>query len=292
MDTVLTHRGRVVSEADVGFIRELIATHPRASRRTLSKKLCEAWGWVQLNGKPRDMVCRGLMLTLDRAGHIELPEVRQKPPNPLAKRSRPAPLEVDCSPIRCTLRELGGLEFRQVRRTSEEELFNALIERYHYLGYTQPVGEHLKYVVYAQRRPVACFAWSSAPRHLGARDRFIGWSAEQRRRNIALVTYNPRFLIMPWVEVVHLASHLLGRMVRMLPAEWERVYGHPVHFAETFVDTLRFRGTCYRAANWVVLGLTTGRGKDDHTKRPNRSLKTVLGYPLTGDFRRRLRSGA
>jgi hypothetical protein len=147
-------------------------------------------------------------------------------------------------------------------------------------------------LVYAQRRPVACFAWSSAPRHLGARDRFIGWSAEERRRNISLVTYNPRFLITPWVEVSHLASHLLGRMVRMLPAEWERVYGHPVHFAETFVDTLRFRGTCYRAANWVFLGLTTGRGKDDQTGRPNRSLKAVLGYPLTRDFRRRLRSGA
>ena len=292
MDTVLTHRGRMVTEADVGFIRDLIARHPRASRRTLSKKLCEAWGWVQPNGNPRDMVCRGLMLELDRAGHIELPEVRQKPPNPLAKRSRPAPLEVDRSPIRCTLSELGWLEFRQVRRTPEEGLFNALIEHHHYLGYTQPVGEHLKYLVYAQRRPVACFAWSSAPRHLGARDRFIGWSAEERRRNIALVTYNPRFLITPWVEVPHLASHLLGQMVRMLPAEWERVYGHPVHFAETFVDTLRFRGTCYRAANWVFLGLTTGRGKDDQTGRPNRSLKAVLGYPLTGDFRRRLRSGA
>ena len=292
MDMVLTHRGRVVTEADVRFIRDLISRHPEASRRVLSKKLCEAWGWVQPNGNPRDMVCRGMMLELDRAGHIELPEVRQKPPNPLAKRSRPGPPEVDRSPIRCTLSELGGLEFCQVRRTPEEGFFNALIERYHYLGYTQPVGEHLKYLVYAQQRPVACFAWSSAPRHLGARDRFIGWSVEERRRNIALVTYNPRFLIMPWVEVPHLASHLLGRMVHMLPAEWERVYGHPVHFAETFVDTLRFRGTCYRAANWVFLGLTTGRGKDDHTGRPNRSLKTVLGYPLTRDFRRRLRSGA
>jgi len=292
MGTVLTHRGRVVTEADVGFIRDLIATHPRSSRRALSRKLCEAWGWVQANGNLRDMVCRGLMLELDRAGHIELPEVRQKPPNPLASRSRPAPLEVDRSPIRCTLSELGWLDFCQVRRRPEEGLFNALIERYHYLGYTQPVGEHLKYLVYAQRRPVACFAWSSAARHLGARDRFIGWSADERRRNIALVTYNPRFLIMPWVEVPHLASHLLGQMVRMLSAEWERVYGHPVYFAETFVDTLRFRGTCYRAANWVFLGLTTGRGKDDHTGRPNRSLKAVLGYPLTCDFRRRLRSGA
>ena len=172
-----------------------------------------------------------------------------------------------------------------MRRTGEEPLFNHLIAEYHYLGYTRPVGEHLKYLVYVGSRPVACFAWSSAPRHLGPRDRFIGWSKEARREKIRYVVYNPRFLIPPWVEVRHLASHLLGRMVRMLPGEWERVYGHPVYFAETFVDSERFKGTCYRAANWVYLGQTTGRGKDDQTGRPNRSLKDVLGYPLDKRFR-------
>ena len=148
----------------------------------------------------------------------------------------------------------------------------------------------MKYLVYAGSRPVACFAWSSAPRHLGPRDRFIGWSAEARRGNIRFVAYNSRYLILPWVAVRHLASHLLGRMAKMLPGEWERVYGHPVHFAETFVDPTRFKGTCYRAANWVYLGQTTGRGKDDQTMRPNRSLKDVLGYPLTKDFRKLLSS--
>ena len=148
----------------------------------------------------------------------------------------------------------------------------------------------MKYLVYAGSRPVACFAWSSAPRHLGPRDRFIGWSAEARRGNIRFVAYNSRYLILPWVAVRHLASHLLGRMAKMLPGEWERVYGHPVHFAETFVDPTRFRGTCYRAANWVYLGQTTGRGKDAQTMRPNRSLKDVLGYPLTKDFRKLLSS--
>jgi hypothetical protein len=131
-------------------------------------------------------------------------------------------------------------------------------------------------------------AWSSAPRHLGPRDRFIGWSAEARRQNIRFVAYNPRFLILPWVSVRCLASHILGRMARMLSGEWERVYGHPVYFAETFVDPLRFKGTCYRAANWVWLGRTTGRGKNDQTNRPNRPLKDVLGYPLTRGFRARL----
>lgn len=288
MQEVLSYRGRPVCGPDVTFIRELIAARPGASRRGLSKTLCAAWHWGQPNGRPREMVCRGLMLALHRGGHIELPAVRYRPPNPLAKRRRPAPVVVDRRPIRGRLAALGPVEIRQVRRSAEEPVFNGLIEAYHYLGYTQPVGEQLKYLLYAGERPVACFAWSSAPRHLGARDRFIGWTAEQRRRNIHLVAYNPRFLILPWVEVPYLASHLLGRMTRRLSDDWERVYGHPVSFAETFVDAPRFKGTCYRAANWVVLGHTTGRGKDDQTGRANRSLKEVLGLPLTRDFRRRL----
>lgn len=291
MEAVFTHRGRQVTDTDVAFIRELIASNLGASRRALSQKLCEAWGWVQPNGSLRDMVCRGLMLSLHRTGRIELPPVRGIHPNPLTVRQRPEPAAVDRTPARCGLAELGSLEFRQVRRTADEPLVNGLIEAHHYLGYTQPVGEHLKYLVLAGERPVACFTWSSAPRHLGPRDRFIGWPAEARRRNIRFVAYNSRFLILPWVEVPHLASHLLGRMARMLSAEWERVYGHPVHFAETFIDPARFRGTCYRAANWVLLGQTTGRGKDDRTMRPNRPLKDVLGYPLTRRFRELLAEG-
>lgn len=285
MDVVLTYRGRHVTPADVELIRELIAARPELSRRALSKELCLEWNWVQPNGAPRDMVCRSLMLELHRAGHIELPPVRHRPRNPLARRRKPELVLVDQSPVRGSLKTLGPIELRQVRRTGDEPLVNGLIEGHHYLGYTQPVGEHLKYIACAGERPLACFTWSSAPRHLGPRDRFIGWSAQARRRNIRYVAYNSRFLILPWVEVPHLASHLLGRMTRILPAEWERIYGHPVHFAETFVYPERFRGTCYRAANWVWLGQTTGRGKDDLTHQANRPVKDVLGYPLTKQFR-------
>jgi len=289
METIFKYRGRRVTNDDVRFIGKLIAAHPGESRRALSKKLCEEWGWVQPNGQLRDMVCRSLMLELHRAGHIELPPVRFKPQNPLARRRRPAPVLVDTTPVRGPLSSLGPLELRQVRRTGEESVVDGLIEMHHYLGYTQPVGEHLKFLVTtAEGREVACFTWSSAPRHLGPRDRFIGWSQEARRLNIRYLAYNSRFLIMPWIEVPHLASHLLGRMTRILSGEWNLVYGHPVYFAESFVDRDRFRGTCYRAANWVYLGRTTGRGKDDQTHRPNRSLKDVLGYPLTKRFRERL----
>ena len=135
---------------------------------------------------------------------------------------------------------------------------------------------------------MACLAWSSAPRHLGARDRFIGWSKEARQRNIHLIAYNTRFLILPWVQVPHLASHILGRMAAMLSADWQRMYAHPIHLVETFVDPSRFQGTCYRAANWIVVGSTTGRGKDDQTHRPNRPVKQVLALPLKRQFRRLL----
>ncbi len=180
------------------------------------------------------------------------------------------------------------LTFRQVRRPAEEATFNGLIQAHHYLGYTQPVGEHLKYLVYAQERLLACLAWSSAPRHLGPRDRFIGWSLPERRRNLHLLAYNLRFLILPWVEVPHLASHILGRMARLLPEDWQRAYGHEVVYLETFVDPGRYAGTCYRAANWIDLGPTTGRGKNDRTHKANRTIKEIFGYPLCRDFRQRL----
>jgi hypothetical protein len=287
-ETIFRYRGRVVTAADVEFIRDLIAKHPGVSRRGLSVKLCEALDWRQANGAFRDMVCRGLMLSLHRLGHIELPAVAKPRANPFLRRASPALIEVDRSPIEGSLRELPPLTVRQVRRTAQERLFNSLMHQHHYLGYSQPVGEHLKFMVYAGERPVALFAWSSAPRHLGPRDRYLGWSQDQRKQNIRYVVYNTRYLILPWVKVPHLASHLLSRMTRMLSQEWQKVYGHPVYFAETFVDRSLHKGTCYRAANWVMMGLTSGRGKADQTKRANRTLKEVLGLALTADFRQKL----
>jgi hypothetical protein len=205
--------------------------------------------------------------------------------NPFVERERPAPVLIDTTPLIARLDELRPLEVQQVRRTGDEPLFNSLIEHHHYLGYQQPVGEHLKYLVWSQGRPIACMAWSSAPRHLGSRDRFIGWSKEARKRNIRYIAYNTRFLILPWIRAPHLASHILSRVTATLSQDWERLYGHPVWFAETFIDPDRFRGTCYRAANWIRLGRTTGRGKDDLTHRQNRSIKEVFGLPLTPKFR-------
>ena len=283
------YRGQEIGGEQIAFLREFIAAHPTSSRWKLSRQLCEALGWKQANGALRDVVCRGLLLMLERAGQIELPPVRRHIRGQCRTgRPRPEAILIDTTPLALSLPALGPIDLQSVRRTAEEPLFNSLMEHHHYLGYEQPVGEHLKYVLWAQGRPIACLAWSSAPRHLGSRDRFIGWNAEARRRNIRFLAYNTRFLILPWVAVPHLASHILSRIARRLSTDWERAYGHPIYFLETFVDPERFRGTCYRAANWVLLGRTTGRGKDDRTGRPNRSIKEILGYPLTPRFRQLL----
>lgn len=287
MDTVLHYRGRPVLQSDIDFLRTLIESSPQASRRALSIQTCHAWGWKQPNGEPCDAICRGLLLQLHRAGHIQLP-----PPRWYAKQPRRhhviVPVDLEPIPLEAPLAQIGPIELQQVRRTPREALVKALVAQHHYLGYTHPVGEHLLYLVTAHDQPIACMCWSSAARHLGPRDRHIGWSKEARKANIRFIAYQSRFLILPWVKVPHLASHLLGSIARRLSNDWQQVYSHPIHFIETFVDSTRHRGTCYLAANWTELGLTTGRGKADQTNRPNRTLKQVLGYPLVKDFRRRL----
>jgi hypothetical protein len=292
MESILTYRGRTVTVEDAAFIQQLIDDNPTDSRRRLSVKLCQAWNWTQANGALRDMVCRGLMLTLHRAGHIKLPPKKVVPNNPLAKRRTPEKIIIDQRPIQGKLSAIKPVEFKQVRRTPAEKLFNSLLAQYHYLGYTQPVGEQLKYIVYAQKRPIGCLSFSSAPRHIGCRDRFIGWSASLRKTNLHLMAYNSRFLLLPWVRVLQLASHVLGRISRILAKDWQTVYNHRVYYLETFVDKDRFAGTCYKAANWIYLGDTTGRGKDDKTHRPNRSIKAVWGYALDKKFKAHLNAGA
>ncbi len=292
MDLEIKYQGITVTKQDVEFIKKLIAENPNDSRRALSQKLCRAWNWVQPNGVLRDMVCRGFRLRLDSAEYIKLPPRKFTPNNPLVNRKKPPKVEIDQTPIEAPVSKLAPLEILQVRQTGFEQLFNGLIAQHHYLGYCHPVGEHLKYIVLTNDKPIACFAWSSSPRHIGCRDRFIGWSPEARRKNIRFIAYNSRFLILPWVRSDFLASHLLGRIAKVLPADWERIYHHPLYFLETFIDPERgFKGTCYKAANWVYLGETTGRGKNDQTHKPNRSIKAVLGYPLSKNFRKLLQYG-
>ncbi len=289
MDENFSYRGRIYEREKIEDLQALIGRNPGASRRRLSQLVCEHWDWRYGNGALCDGVCRSLMLALHRAGRLELPEKKQSPPNPMARRRKPVTdFLLDQSPLECEFKDLPPLEIRQVRRTGEEELFNGLIERFHYLGYTQPVGEHLKQMIYAGGRPVACLAWSALPWHIAPRDKFIGWSPAVRRHRLHLGAYNTRYLILPWVKVKHLASHILALAMRRISEDWQQAYNHPLYYLESFVDTERFAGTCYKAANWKCLGQTTGRGIKDKKHIVSLSRKDVLGYPLSRDFRKKL----
>lgn len=288
-DVLLTFRGRQIRDAEVKFLRALIAQHPDLSRRRLSVKVCEAWDWVQPNGQPRDMVCRSLMLRLHRAGHIELPAPRQQAINNaiLHRRVRPLPPE-DSTPIEGSLRSLGPLEIRLVRRAEGEDLFAHLLKLHHYLGYSRPVGEHLKYLISAGKRPIACMAWSSAPLKLDLRDRFVGVPKECYAHNLHLIAYHTRYLILPHVRVSQLASHLLARVAKRISADWQALYHHPIYLLESFVDTERFQGTCYRAANWIWVGRSEGRGTKSKSHKIKTSIKELWAFALHKDFRQKL----
>ena len=279
------YRGQTIDREQIAFLREFIREHPDSSRWKLSRQLCEALGWKQANGALRDVVCRGLLLMLARAGEIELPAVRRQIRGQRrTARPRPEAVLIDTTPLTMPLAALGPIEIQLVRRTADEPLFHSLMEQFHYLRYEQPVGEHLKYLVWAQGRPVACLAWSSAPRHLASRDRFIGWNSEARRRNIRYLAYNTRFLILPWVAVPHLASHILGRMARQISQDWERVYGHPIYYWKPSSTRNGFAGP--------VIGRRTGwcwgepRGAAKTIRRIGRTgrSKKCLGFHSIGGF--------
>ena len=288
METIITYRKRPVTKQDIVVVRRIIKSHPDKSRRFISQEVCRKWDWRQPNGVLKDMVCRSLLLLLESKSLIKLPARKFTPHNPLAKRKKPTKVIVDETPVYCTVGDLLPIKLEQVRRTSFEKMFNGLINEYHYLGYTQPVGEHLKYIAFSGDRPIACLAWGSAPWYIGVRDRFIGWSKEIRENNLHLIANNLRFLILPWVQVSCLASYLLASNRHCLSQDWQNLYHHPVYLLETFVDTERYFGTCYKADNWKFVGQTTGQGKLSKSRQPLLSKKAVYIYPLTKNFRREL----
>lgn len=287
MEAEITYRGRTINNQNVAEINRIISANPEKSRCFISREICRLWDWRQPNGVLKDMVCRSLLLLLESKGLITLPARKCTPHNPLANRKKPAQVVIDQTPVESRISDM-AINLVQIRRTRFEKMFNSLIDQYHYLGYTQPVGEHLKYMAFSHDRPVACLTWASAPWHIGARDRFIGWSKEVRRKNLHLIANNTRFLILPWVRVAYLASHLLSVNRRHLSEDWQRLYHHPIHLVETFVDTQRYRGTCYRADNWIHVGDTTGRGKGGKSHKAVLPIKAVYVFALTSNFHEHL----
>jgi hypothetical protein len=290
-EIILKYRKRIVREKDILDIRKLILDHPDASRRRLSALLCELWDWRQENGILKDMVCRSLMLILHRSGEIQLPEVRMVNRNPIVERHRPKELDdsFDRSRIISSTKEVAtSIEMKQVRRTKLEPIFNRLIQTHHYLGYTNPVGEHLKYLFLLNDRPIACALWTSSALKITLRDEYIGWCPVAREANVNRIAYNSRFLVLPWVEIKYLASHLLGRMSKQISDDWISLYHHPVHLLETYIDPDRFKGSCYRGANWKMIGMTKGTGLRGESQTPNRTKKKMFVLPCSKNHIRQL----
>jgi hypothetical protein len=289
MSQIITLQGRPLAPADIEFVRQLIGDHPAWSRRRLSIALCEAWNWRNAKGDLKDMASRSLLVKLHERAHIVLPPRRQTPTNRMAK-CPVVDVAYDTVSIEGSLGALRPLRVIEVHHRKEyEPLYRCLLSQYHYLGYTSAVGENMKYlVVDAVGRPLACLLFGSSAWSCSSRDEHIGWDRDARRRNIQFTTNNTRFLILPWVSVAHLASHVLALICRRISHDWHRRYGHAVYVLETFVDQTRFSGTCYRAANWRLVGETRGRSRNDRYHQLKVVIKSVFVYPLACDFQSKL----
>ena len=289
LPVTLTLQGRQLSPQDLGLIRNLIQDHPDWSRWKLSQALCRQWNWRNAAGQLKDMASRTLLLKLQERGHVQLPERRQTPASRM-RQTKIEPVVWDQSPIVAALWELGTLHVAEVSQDrSQRQQVAAALSRFHYLGFGGAVGENLQHTVRDGRgRLLACLVFGAPAWKCQARDQFIGWTVEQRRHTLAHVTNNTRFLILPWVQVSHLASWVLAATTRRLSADWQGKYGHPIDLVETFVEKDRFRGTAYRAANWRSVGQTTGRTRQDKDRVIQAPIKDVYLYPLHRKFRERL----
>lgn len=289
MDESLLVQGRQLESADIGRIRKLIAAHPEWSRRRLSETLSAEWDWRNGSGRLKDMATRSLLVKLEARGLVELPPRRCLPSNRM-RSQRIAPQLWDLTAIGGTLTQQGPLTIREVSKdTTVRSRFAAALAEFHYLGFTGTIGENLQYTVTdSSGRLLACLLFGSPAWKCGARDRYIGWTPEQRARYLHLVTNNTRFLILPTVRVPHLASWFLGQALRRLSSDWEQKYGHPIYLVETFVERQRFAGTSYRAANWVRVGETVGRSRQDRHHELEVPIKDVYLYPLHHRVRREL----
>jgi hypothetical protein len=285
MSNGMVIQGRLLSSDDIDIVREIIVSNPSWRRTRISQELCSRWGWFNHLGQPKDMACRSMLLKLEAKGYITLPARSSFPLNGLQHRSIPDS-NPDTTSIAASLRDLLPLSIEIVKGKDSLALFCHLLSRYHYLGYSVTVGESMKYLIKDKfGRPLSCVLFGSSAWKVACRDSYLGWKKECRERSLYLVTNNMRFLVLPWVTVAHLASHILGRIARRIRKDWVERYGHTVVLLETFVDTSRFRGTCYRAANWRYAGQTKGRSRNDRYNDLRVPVKDVYLYPLTPHFR-------
>jgi len=279
--------GRDFSDADLACIRRIADGEPGITRRAISRRVCEALGWHKPDGGLKDMSCRVVLLRMQRAGLVRLPAPRHRNSNAARAPRRTAQAEPEL-PLRTAAGDLRELRLDVLASRGDSLLWNEYVDRYHYLGYQPLPGAQLRYFARAEGRLLACFGFGAAAWTTAPRDRFIGWTPQQRAQRLPLVVNNARFLILPWIASRHLASKLLGLVARRLADDWCCRYGYRPVLLETFVETPRFSGTCYKAANWLYLGDTQGRGKLDTAHAHALPRKSVWVFPLATRFRQTL----
>ena len=273
-------------------ISQLIKNNPNWNRTRISKELCEMWGWKNEAGTVCDISCRDMLRDLDAAGKISLPKAMSVTWVKGSGGEKTIHIKHDTTPVNAHLAELRPLEIKIVTTKEDVKIFKSYIFQYHYLGYDRQIGETLKYAVYSRDGvPLASLMFGSSAWTCLPRDVFVGWNKEQRQAGLRYTTNNQRFLVYPWIRCDHLASHILGQICRRISCDWKAKYGHSLYMIETFVEQCRFRAVCYRAANWIRVGETTGRGRNSTTMQAVLPIKDVYVYPLTKDFRERLCRG-
>jgi hypothetical protein len=286
VDQDLVIRGRVIRGEDLQLIRQLIEREGAQGRSHLSNRLCEIWDWRQANGHFRQIACRDLLRRLEARGLIALPARLSGVRGTGYRNQTRTPAWLNCAPWQSALGELRDeLSLQLVGDSKQLTLYKGLVGTYHYLGYQQATGAQLKYIACLQDRPLACLSFGPAAWKIGPRDQFIGWSVQARQHHLRTVVNNDRFVILPWVEIKGLASSLLSRAVHRLRRDWQTVYGHDLALVESFVEQERFAGSAYAAANWLCVGQTVGRGRNDRSHAEGAPRKSIWLYPLRQDFR-------
>ena len=288
-DTAIRYCGRLFTSKEIDRICQLIASDRKLNRVQLSRAVCEEFSWLRPDGRSKEMSCRVAMLRMERDGLITLP-----PPQKGNGNGRTRPRLTSASnpkePISFPAGALGKLLFHPVNTRDDSTLWNELIERYHYLAYKPLPGAQIRYLVFGNSHLLAVIGFGAAAWALAPRDKFVGWTVQQRKRNLHLVVNNARFLILPWVTSHNLASRILAGIAKQLPKDWQKQYGYKPVLFETFVEQNRFRGTCYRAANWIHVGQTQGRGKLDRKNLYPLPVKDIFLYPLDKHFRQNLQN--
>lgn len=289
----LRFKDRSFSAADQQLIQEVVSSCSGLSRQELAKTVCELLDWRRPNGKLKTWEGKQLLERLQDVGQVQLPALRQtKPVGAQTSVPRTAQGEIQ-EPLVGTLSQVAPVVLRRVSEASDRRLWRELVGRYHYLGYRVPFGAQLRYFIEVTRpevQVVGCVQLSSPAWKMAVRDRWIGWGESRRKANLQRIVNQSRFLLLPWVGIRHLASHVLSRMVKVMAKDWHQLYGVRPLLVETLVETGRYRGTCYRAANWLYLGQTSGRGRmDSKHRREGACRKGVYVYPLMAQAQQRLR---